>query len=252
LVEGKIDIDRRKQLAQHHTATHIINAAARRVLGKHINQAGAKKTLEKAHIDLTHYNSLTDKEINEIESESNKIVVENLPVVKKFYSRDEAEKKFGMAIYQGGAVPGNRLRIVEIPEVEVEACGGTHLNSTGEVEEIRIQKVTKIQDGVIRVVFTAGKAAKQECKCQQGLVCEIAVELGCSDKFKLVPGRAEELFNLWKTIVKKGKQADKKLVSSAETQGTQEEVLAKTCTILRTQPEHLLNTIKRFKKEIGM
>ena len=74
IIEVKIDLDRRLQLAKHHTSTHIINAAARRVLGKHINQAGAKKTVEKAHIDLTHYSSLTEEELKKIEAESNRII----------------------------------------------------------------------------------------------------------------------------------------------------------------------------------
>jgi regulator of protease activity HflC (stomatin/prohibitin superfamily) len=69
-VECKIDKIRRMQLAQHHTATHIMNAAARTILGNHINQAGAKKTVEKAHIDITHFQNLTEQEIQKIEQEA--------------------------------------------------------------------------------------------------------------------------------------------------------------------------------------
>ncbi|MFH1440303.1 MAG: alanine--tRNA ligase [Candidatus Woesearchaeota archaeon] len=251
-LSGEVELERRRQLAQHHTATHIIGAAARRVLGRHINQAGAKKTTEKAHIDLTHYNSLTDDEIKKIEEEANKIVNEDIPVRKNFMSRDDAEKMFGMNIYQGGAVPGNSLRIVEIPEVDVQACGGTHLNSTKEVGEIKIIKASKIQDGVIRVVFTAGKASKKEEKCQQELIDELCHELCCDGKEKLIPARAEELFSLWKTVIKKKKKAEKKLISMQEFNGSCEELLAKVCGILRTQPEHLVKTVNRFKKELGM
>jgi alanyl-tRNA synthetase len=251
-VEGIIDKDRRKQLSQHHTATHIINAAARRVLGRHINQAGAKKTMDKAHIDLTHYNSLTDDEIKKIETEANKIVNEDLPVRKKFFTRDEAEKKFGMTIYQGGAVPGDKLRIVEIPQVEVEACGGTHLNSTKEVDEIRILKASKIQDGVIRVVFTAGKAAKKEGAGMQEIINGLCNELNCNKNASLIPARADELFRLWKKVVKKKKEAEKKLISKDEFKGSEDEIISKVCDILRTQPEHLVKTVIRFKNELSM
>ena len=251
-VEGIIDKDRRKQLSQHHTATHIINAAARRVLGRHINQAGAKKTMEKAHIDLTHYNSLTDEEVKKIEIEANKIIDKDIPVRKKFYSRDGAEKKFGMTIYQGGAVPGDKLRIVEIPEVEVEACGGTHLNSTKEVDEIKILKASKIQDGIIRVVFTAGKAAKKEQAGMQGILEGLCKELECVGKSNLIPARADELFRLWKKVVKKKKEANKELVSKDEFKGNCDEIISKTCDILRTQPEHLVKAVNRFKKELEM
>src|SRR3990167_2244995 len=83
LVEVKIDLERRLQLAKHHTSTHIINAAARRVLGNHINQAGAKKDIDKATIDLTHYQSITDEEIEKIEKEANKLVNAHIEVESK-------------------------------------------------------------------------------------------------------------------------------------------------------------------------
>ena len=157
-----------------------------------------------------------------------------------------------MNIYQGGAVPGNMLRIVEIPEIEVEACGGTHLNSTKETGEIKNLKASKIQDGIVRIEFTAGKAAQKEEHCQEELLNELCRELYCKD-IKLIPSRAEELFGLWKDVVKKKKQVDKKLLTSTkEVNGSCDDILAKTCEILRTQPEHLTKTIKRFKNEIGM
>ena len=145
-VHGKIDIEHRKQLAQHHTATHIVNAAARKILGNHINQASAKKTREKATLDITHYQSLSGEETKKIENEANKIVNSRIDIIKKFYPRTEAEKRFGMSIYQGGAVPGKKLRIVQIKGLDTQACGGTHLNSTFEAGKIKILKSTKISD----------------------------------------------------------------------------------------------------------
>ncbi|MBI4145990.1 alanine--tRNA ligase [Candidatus Woesearchaeota archaeon] len=120
-VHGEIDFTRRLQLAQHHTATHMVNAAARIVLGPHVNQAGAKKDVDKAHIDITHYESLTDEQLEKIELEANKIVTKGVKTELTFLPRADAEKKYGMAIYQGGAVPGKELRIVNIPGVDVEA-----------------------------------------------------------------------------------------------------------------------------------
>ena len=79
-VNCEIDKERRFQLAKHHTSTHIVNAAARKVLGNHINQAGAKKDLDKATIDLTHYQALTDEELKKIEKEANKIVKNSINV----------------------------------------------------------------------------------------------------------------------------------------------------------------------------
>jgi alanyl-tRNA synthetase len=250
-VKGKIDYDKRKQLAQHHTATHIVNAAARRVLGKHINQAGAKKTKDKAHLDVTHYQSITDDEVEKIEKESNKIVKEKIPVYSVFMPRDKAEKKYGMAIYQGGAVPGKELRIVEIPEIDVECCGGTHLKNTSEAEEIKILGTTKIQDGVVRITFTSGSAAKKEEKKEAGILTETAKLLGCS--VNQVPARAEELFKKWKSAkksAKKGKVLKKEELELSAKEEFKGDVIARTAEILRTQPEHIPNTVARFLKDL--
>ncbi len=242
-----IDADRRIQLAQHHTATHIVNAAARRVLGSHCNQAGAKKTVEKAHIDITHYRALTDDELKRIEEEANKIVEKSIPTRLRFMPRDEAEKKYGMAIYQGGVVPGKELRIVEIPEVDVECCGGTHLHNTNEAGRIKIIKSSKIQDGIVRIAFTAGKAAMQEEKQEENIIKEAARLLGCDER--QVPARTEELFKKWKTATKKKKALDTKALTATEA-FSGEDILAEVCRILQTQPEHVIKTLDRFLREL--
>ena len=244
-IEGILDFDRRKQLAQHHSAAHIVNAAAKRVLGNHINQAGAKKTEEKAHLDITHYQSVTQDEQQAIEDQANKIVEEKLPIYKTFMPRRKAEDKYGMRLYQGGAVPGKEIRVVEIPEVDVEACGGTHLNNTSEVGTIRIIKTTKVQDGIVRIVFTAGKATENLSSQEGEVLDKVAKLLNCdADQ---VPARVEELFSLWKKIVKKKKDIEFMLESKERFEG---DALVKSCEMLKTQPEHLINTIKRFLKEI--
>ncbi|MEK6961077.1 MAG: alanine--tRNA ligase [Nanoarchaeota archaeon] len=250
-VECKIDKERRMQLTQHHTATHILNAAARRILGNHINQAGAKKSVDKAHLDITHYESLTDDQLHKIEDEANKIIKEDIPVHKSLVPRDKAEKEYGMAIYQGGAVPGKAIRIVAIPEVDVEACGGTHLDSTKEAQEIKILKSQKIQDGVVRLTFVAGPAAKKIKKEASGALDEVAASLGCTPK--QVPGRCAELFDKWKSAgkaAKKGQPLTAKDVVLASTEETDVDILHTAAQILKTQPEHMIKTIQRFQKDI--
>jgi len=163
-VKCNIDFARRKQLAQHHTATHIVNGAAKKVLGSHIWQAGAEKTPEKSRLDITHYESLGDEEIKKIESVANEIVEMGIPVESKVMGRADAEKEYGFRIYQGGAVPGKRLRIVKINGVDVEACGGTHLHNTKETGRIKILGATKIQDGIVRIEFAAGNSSEKYAK----------------------------------------------------------------------------------------
>ncbi|RLF06234.1 MAG: alanine--tRNA ligase [Thermoprotei archaeon] len=158
-VKGEIDVERRLGLMRHHSATHVLLEAIRRVLGSHAWQAGAQKWPDRAHIDVTHYKQLSDDQIKLIEGMANEIVFKNLPVKACFIEREKAERAYGLEIYQGGVVPGRMVRIVEIEGWNTQACGGTHVNSTGEIGLIKIIKVDRIQDGVLRFEFKAGKAA---------------------------------------------------------------------------------------------
>ncbi|MBD3318997.1 alanine--tRNA ligase [Candidatus Woesearchaeota archaeon] len=250
-VKGTIDFERRKQLTQHHTTTHIINAAARRVLGDHINQASARKDVDRAHIDLTHYQGVTEEELQQIENEANKIVAATIPIHKSFVPRTEAEQRYGVRIYQGGVAPGKLLRIVNIEGVDVEACGGTHLDNTKEAEQIKIISTTKVKDGVIRLTFCAGKAAKQKETQEHSLLIDIAALLEVTPA--QVPGRAEELFTKWKKA-RKAVNKDKNIdLAQLELQSTREDtgdLLTQTADLLNTQPEHVLNVLQRFLREL--
>jgi alanyl-tRNA synthetase len=251
IVHGKIDYDRRLQLAQHHTSTHIINGCARRVLGKHIWQAGANKDLDKARLDITHYESLSDEQVMKIEKMANQIIEENRPVYSNMIPRNVAEKEYGFSIYQGGAVPGKVLRIVSIPDFDTEACGGTHLHLTGEAKIIKILKTSKIQDGMVRIEFSAGEAATGEIGKETKILQEAAKVLGC--KISQIEARSTELFDKWKKVVKKGKidsPDDFELKANEESKETEPLILKNTANILKTQPEHIVKTLKRFKEEL--
>ncbi|MDY6769272.1 MAG: alanine--tRNA ligase-related protein, partial [Candidatus Nanohaloarchaea archaeon] len=160
-VEGEIDWRRRQQLMQHHTATHVINGAAQEVLGNHVWQAGAHKSEEKARLDITHHRKLDRETLDAIQEEANRVVAEERQVTKQFLPRNEAEEQYGFRLYQGGAVPGNELRVVDIEDWDAEACGGTHVNSTGEIGRIIVTGSTKVQDGTIRIEYVAGDAAEE-------------------------------------------------------------------------------------------
>lgn len=244
-VKGIIDKDRRFQLAQHHTATHLLNGISKKMLGNHVWQAGAAKFVDKARLDITHFDNLTQEQIKKIENEANEIIKKNVRVIKSFIPRAEAEKKYGFLLYQGGVVPGKELRIVEIEGIDVEACGGTHLNSTSEIGQVKILKSQKIQDGIVRLEYVAGNALHSVSKEKEKFVEELTDLLKC--EVNQIPGRADELFNKWKNIVKKGKKESVELESTKRFDG---DVVAETSMILKTQPEHLARTIRRFLNEI--
>lgn len=161
--KGKIDRERREAIKIHHTAVHVINLAAREILGNHVWQAGSYKDAEKARLDITHYEIPSEEALAEIERLANRIVKGRLPVKKEVLQRDEAEKKYGFRLYQGGAVPGKILRIVSVGN-DHEACGGIHVGSTSEIGLVKILKAEKIQDGVVRIEIAAGKAVEKYYK----------------------------------------------------------------------------------------
>lgn len=159
-VKGAVDFGRRRQIMQHHTAVHVINGACRQVIGKHIWQSGTRKTEEKAWLDVTHYLPFSDEEIADMERLANAVVRNDIEVKEHIMPRMDAERQFGLRIYQGGAIPSDTLRIIEIPSHDVEACGGTHVSSTGEIGKIIIISSERIADGVNRLTIKAGGRAE--------------------------------------------------------------------------------------------
>lgn len=177
-VHGHIDGPRRVQLMQHHTATHLLNGALRELLGPHVWQAGAYKGTDAARIDVTHFRALTTAELRAVERRVNAIVREDRPVKSYFESRGEAERRFGFGLYQGGAVPGRELRIVEVEGFDVEACGGTHCTHTSEVGLVTILGSERIQDGIVRLNYAAGERALDVHEAQRATLAEAARKLG--------------------------------------------------------------------------
>jgi alanyl-tRNA synthetase len=177
-VRGRVDPVRRTQLMQHHTATHLMNGALREVLGPHVWQAGAFKTPEAARIDVTHFKALTKEELRTVDRRVNQVVREDRPVKSYFESRGEAERRFGFTLYQGGAVPGREIRIVEVEGFDVEACGGTHCTHTSEVGAISITDVERIQDGVVRLTYASGERALDLREEHEEILREASRRLG--------------------------------------------------------------------------
>lgn len=245
-VTCKIDWDRRKQLTQNHSAVHVINGSARKLLGDHIWQAGSEVKEDKARLDITHYSQLTPEQTKEIEDEANKIIKKKLEVKKMVLSKNIAEKRYGFRLYQGGAVPGEEIRVLNIKNFDVEACGGTHVNNTSEIKLVKIIKTSKISDGVVRIELVAGDKAVEFDKKEENLLKETAKILNV--KPEEVPARAEELFEKWK-LSKKGNKVEKLNIKKVF-KGDIKEILNETAKIFKTQIDYVPKTAERFLKEL--
>ncbi|WP_155914779.1 alanine--tRNA ligase [Methanobacterium sp.] len=208
-IKGKIDWDRRMALARNHTATHLLVAAARKVLGDHIWQAGAQKGVEKSRIDLSHYQRIAPEELNQIELLANKWVMENIPLETQWMDRTDAEKKYGFILYQGGVVPGTSIRVVQIPGVDVQACAGTHCDFTGQIGLIKVNRTERIQDGVERLEFSAGEAAVQFMQKNEALLKESATVFKVETN--QLPQTSERFFTEWKAYKNEIKHLQKEV-----------------------------------------
>jgi alanyl-tRNA synthetase len=162
-----VDSKRRGGITKHHTSTHILNSSARNVLGSWVWQNSAFKEADHARLDITHHSALTEEQVKKIEEYANKIVQKDMPVTIENFDRGTAEQKYGFRIYQGGVVPVKSVRIVSIEDFDVEACGGTHVKKTKEIDLIKITKTKRIQDGVVRLEFVAGHAAQEYVKTRE-------------------------------------------------------------------------------------
>ena len=256
IVEGEIDWQRRQNLMRHHTGTHVLLGAARGVLGEHVWQAGAQKEVESSRIDITHYNAITPKERDRIERLANQLILRDVPVSVSWMAREKAEAKYGYRLYQGGAVPGSKIRVVRIAGWDAEACGGTHVKRTGELGVFRIEKIDRLQDGVERIIFTAGEPSLKRIK-ENAEELEKTVELLKTTPERLpnsVKSLIAERDGLEKELNKyqaKALEAQiRRLEKSAKTIGPIQLVATKIAKRKGVDPVEIANRLKEFDKKI--
>ena len=185
-----IDSKRRDGITKNHTSTHILNSSTRSVLGSWVWQHSAFKEEDHARLDITHHSALTDDETVKIEKLANSIVEKNMSVTIESFDRGTAEQKYGFKIYQGGIVPVKSVRIVSIEDFDVEACGGTHVKKTGEIELIKITRTKRIQDGVVRIEFVSGPTALDYTKQHDASIIKKSAEL--KEKMEMKEKRREK------------------------------------------------------------
>jgi alanyl-tRNA synthetase len=176
-VRGVLDWEKRYALMKAHTGTHLVNGAARRVLGEHVWQCGTQKGVESTRLDISHYRRLTPEEVHRIEALANEAVLADMQVETAWLPRNEAESRYGFRLYQGGAVPGKDIRVVKTGSWDVEACAGTHLKSTGEIGFVKIRYTERVQDGVERLVYSVGMQAVKYVQEQERLLWRVSETL---------------------------------------------------------------------------
>jgi alanyl-tRNA synthetase len=210
-VRGQIDGTRRRRLMRHHTATHVVGHAAREVLGDHVRQAGAQKGVDRARLDVTHYERVSREEVVAIERVANRLVRENVPVKQEWLDRNEAQERHGFDLFQGGIPPGTRVRVISTGP-DVQACAGTHVARTGELGAIKVLSTERVQDGVERLSFAAGEAAIEATQRTEDALYGAADVLDVSPTE--VPETAARFFEEWKDRGKRNEELKEQLAAA--------------------------------------
>jgi alanyl-tRNA synthetase len=171
-VLAKIDEKRRLSIARNHTATHLLQAALRKVLGPHIQQQGSLVAQDRLRFDFTHFKDISNEELNRIEEIVNTNIINNYALQTKPMLLSAAKRKGALAFF--GEKYEAKVRVVSIPDISLELCGGTHLNSTGQIGIFKITQEAAVAAGIRRIEAVTAKAAYKMIKEEENLMTEVS------------------------------------------------------------------------------
>jgi alanyl-tRNA synthetase len=188
-VLAKVDAEERMDTVRHHTATHILHATLRSVLGEHVKQAGSLVAPDRCRFDFTHYTALSEREKERIEELVNERIIENHPVETAEMDIDQAIATGAMALFDEKY--GDKVRVVTVKDVSRELCGGTHAQASGDIGLFKIVSEAGIAAGVRRLEILAGRRAYQAVRKEEQSLREVGQMLKASDPD--VVGRVERM-----------------------------------------------------------
>jgi alanyl-tRNA synthetase len=179
-VEATVDGAKRAAIRSNHSATHLLHASLRQILGSHVRQAGSLVTAERLRFDFTHFSALSRQEVLEVEDLVNRKIREDLPVETRLTTLEDGVKEGAMAIFEEKY--GEKVRLVAIGGFSKELCGGVHARTTGEIGFFKIVSESSIAAGLRRIEALTGEAALRHAQESDELLAEIQSALSASRK----------------------------------------------------------------------
>ena len=171
-LEAVVDADRRQAIRLNHSATHLMHAALRQVLGDHVTQKGSLVAPDKLRFDFSHYEPVTTEQLQEIEDIVNEEIRRNVVAGTDLMSYDDAIESGAMALF--GEKYGDKVRVLRFGDFSVELCGGTHVDRTGEIGVFKITHEGGVASGVRRIEAVTGKGAMEWIDANQRTLSELA------------------------------------------------------------------------------
>jgi alanyl-tRNA synthetase len=199
-VFAAVDANRRKEITNHHTLTHLLHAALRAVLGTHVAQKGSLVSDDGMRFDFSHFAKMTDEELAAVTAMVNAKIRENIPVIIREMDKEEAMKLGAMALF--GEKYGDKVRVVTIdPAYSIELCGGTHVSQTGALGQCMIVSESGVAAGVRRIEAVCGIAADQKHLEEQNLLKQVSTLLkNPRELVRSIEQHLEELSTLKKQL----------------------------------------------------
>lgn len=199
-IHAVVNEERRAAIAVHHSATHLLHAALRQVLGTHVAQKGSLVNNDYLRFDFSHFAKVTNEELAAIERIVNAKIRENIPVVIKSMSKDEAIAMGAMALF--GEKYGSEVRVVVMdPAYSIELCGGTHVGSTGQLGMFKFLSEAAVAAGVRRIEAVCGQAAEHYLNSKLQLLDDIGAQLkNAKDPIKAIEKLQDEKAQLEKHV----------------------------------------------------
>ncbi|MBC8323442.1 MAG: alanine--tRNA ligase [Candidatus Marinimicrobia bacterium] len=219
-VSCSVDVQRRQNIRKNHSATHLMHAAFKDVLGEHVNQAGSLVHPDYLRFDLTHHEKITAEELIQIEAIVNHEIVENIEVTTSVKDFEDARKEGATAIF--GEKYGDTVRVVTMDDFSKELCGGTHVERTGDIGLFKITEESSLAAGVRRIVAVTGPKAVEYVQQQSAVIADLQIKLTSSahDLSTRVDQLLQQKKDLEKSLKQKQKSSSnydvKKIVANAK------------------------------------
>jgi alanyl-tRNA synthetase len=210
-VNAKIDIERRQAIVKNHTATHLLHAALRKVLGEHVMQKGSLVDDEKLRFDFSHFEAVTAEELQQVERMVNAEIRRNHERNTQLLPIDVAKKQGAMALF--GEKYDDEVRVVTLGDASIELCGGVHVDRTGDIGLIKIVSESGIAAGVRRIEAVSGQAAIDYIEQQSNLLNDISSKVK-ADTSNLAE-KVEQILHKNKSLEKEVNALKQKLAAQA-------------------------------------
>jgi alanyl-tRNA synthetase len=251
-VEASVNADNRTAVALNHSATHLLHAALREVLGDHVTQKGSLVSADRLRFDFSHHAAITQDELSRIETMVNAEILRNSPVCKEVMGIEDAMKKGAMALF--GEKYGEEVRVVTMGDFSTELCGGTHVERTGDIGLFKFVGESGIAAGVRRVEALTGLGALALVERQEALLKQVCDVVKTNPENLL--DKVQQLISSNRNLERELEQLKVKLASAAGSDIANESIQIKDVSVLVKavqgfNAKTLRDTVDQLKNKLG-